>query len=116
MSPVWKRGSMLVPWVPTYVVAPPSDKGQKAHTAASISATAALMLAALGAVFIGRHRSRVRVGRPVGRPTRSGDGLGAADRQADRLELVERDAVALACDHLSRRGARDRARVVGGHG
>src|SRR5215218_605501 len=51
-SPVWNRGCMLVPCVLTYVVEPPSASGHKTHTAASSSATAALMLAALGAALM----------------------------------------------------------------
>ena len=43
---------MLTPWVVTYVVPPPSDAGQKNHTAASTSAARALMLAARVATFM----------------------------------------------------------------
>src|SRR5215207_5495134 len=53
-SPVWNRGSMLIPWVVTYVVPPPRVRGQNIHTAASTSAAAALMLAALGTAFMAK--------------------------------------------------------------
>src|SRR3954453_2164081 len=68
MSPVWKRGSMLVPCVLTYVVAPPSANGQKNQTAASTSALMALMLAALMAAFMAKAPVRESGGGRNGLP------------------------------------------------
>ena len=59
---MWNPGCMLMPWVVTYVVPPPSVAGQKSHTAASTSAATALMLAALVAAFMVKAPLRVRRG------------------------------------------------------
>src|SRR6201746_1374525 len=57
-SPVWNRGSMLMPCVVTYTVPPPSPLGHRSQTAVSTSAARALRLTALRAAFIGRHRTQ----------------------------------------------------------
>src|SRR3954451_1859498 len=116
MSPVWKRGSMLMPCVLTYVVEPPSASGQKSHTATSTSALTALMLAALLAAFMAKAPVRGQAGRPSGRPACTAEGL-LDHRDGNAVEVGERASrgggVAGHDDDRGVPGGLDRARVRG---
>ena len=111
-----RTGSMLTPWVVTYVVPPPSDAGQKNHTAASTSAARALMLAALVAACHGGAPLPAGQGGRGGRPARSEERL-LDHRETDAVEVLEvagRDRQVIAGHHDVRASRRlDRCRRTG---
>src|SRR3954451_15797466 len=80
---------MLTPWVVTYVVPPPSARGQNSQTAASSSATRALMRAALGTAVMAGSPGGGGGGAPSRPPRPFRTGLRATDRQAGLGEAIE---------------------------
>ena len=80
-SPVWNRGSMLIPWVTTYVVDPPIREGAKYHHATAARAMIATV------VRPERSRGRVTVAVHVAVPAERGGGERGHNARALPLPL-----------------------------